>query len=227
FGQMHEGEMSTRLGMKGIPNLAEDVAVQRNLEILRYSGGRVHFQTVNTAKTVALIREAKAQGLRVTADVSIYQSMFSDADLVTFEPNYKVKPPFRGDEDREALIQGLKDGTIDAIVSNHQPQDFDAKFAEFDLAAFGMAGLQTFLPAMVKLSSELSWELLIDKITAGPERILSTSIDAWTIFDPSESWFYGEDSNKSLSANNPWFGTEVVGKVKYVFQQGKLIRTDD
>jgi dihydroorotase len=227
FGQMHEGEMSTRLGMKGIPNLAEDVAVQRNLEILRYSGGRVHFQTVNTAKAVALIREAKAQGLRVTADVSIYQLIFSDLDLETFEPNYKVKPPFRGEADRAALIEGLKDGTIDAIVSNHQPQDFDAKFAEFDLAAFGMAGLQTFLPAMVKLSVELSWELLIEKITAGPERILSASNDSWTIFDPSERWFYGEKSNKSLSANNPWFGTELVGKVKYVFQQGKLIRTDD
>lgn len=227
FGQMHEGEISTKLGMKGIPNLAEDVAIQRNLEILKYSGGRVHFQTVNTAKGVALIREAKAQGLKVTADVSIYQLIFSDADLVTFEPNYKVKPPFRGAEDRAALVEGLKDGTIDAIVSNHQPQDFDSKFAEFDLAAFGMAGLQTFLPALVKLSEELSWELLIEKITEGPERILSTSTPSWTIFDPTEKWVYGEKSNLSLSANNPWFGTEVIGKVKYVFQKGHLIKTDD
>lgn len=187
----------------------------------------MHFQTINTAKGVALIREAKGQGLNVTADVSIYQLIFSDADLVTFEPNYKVKPPFRGEEDRAALVEGLKDGTIDAIVSNHQPQDFDSKFAEFDLAAFGMAGLQTFLPAMVKLSDELSWELLIEKITEGPEKILSTSSPAWTIFDPAEKWIYGEKSNQSLSANNPWFGTEVTGKVKYVFQKGHLIKTDD
>ncbi|GAA0880790.1 dihydroorotase [Algoriphagus jejuensis] len=227
FGQMHEGLISTKLGMKGIPNLAEDVSIQRNLEILKYAGGRVHFQTVNTAKGVALIREAKAQGLAVTADVSIYQLVFSDADLVTFEPNYKVKPPFRGEEDKAALIEGLKDGTINAIVSNHQPQDFDSKFAEFDLAAFGMAGLQTFLPALVQLSEELPWELLIEKITNGPERILSTSNPTWTIFDPTEKWVFDEKSNKSLSANNPWFGTELIGKVKYVFQKGQLIKTDD
>ena len=227
FGQMHEGEISTKLGMKGIPNIAEDVAIQRNLEILKYAGGRVHIQTVNTAKGVAMIREAKAQGLKVTADVSIYQLIFTDADLMTFEPNYKVKPPFRGSEDRTALVEGLKDGTIDAIVSNHQPRDFDSKFAEFDLAAFGMAGLQTFLPAMVQLSDELSWELLIEKITEGPEKILSTSTPSWTIFDPAERWIYGENSNLSLSANNPWFGTEVTGKVKYVFQKGHLIKTDD
>lgn len=227
FGQMHEGEISTKLGMKGIPNLAEDVTIQRNLEILRYSGGRVHFQTVNTLKGVELIRKAKAEGLNVTADVSIYQLIFSDSDLVTFDPNYKVKPPFRGNEDRKAILKGLKDGTIDAIVSNHQPQDFDSKFAEFDLAAFGMAGLQTFLPALVKLSKELSWELLIQKITTGPEQVISASNDTWTIFDPTEKWAFNEKSNKSLSANNPWFGTELTGKVKFVFQKGQLIKIDD
>lgn len=227
FGQMHEGEISTKLGMKGIPNLAEDVAIQRNIEILRYSGGKVHFKTVNTAKGVDLIRKAKSEGLKVTADVSIYQLIFSDADLVSFDSNFKVKPPFRGSEDRKALIKGLKDGTIDAIVSNHQPQDFDSKFAEFDIAAFGMAGLQTFLPSMVKLAKELSWELLIEKVTTGPSQILSVSNSSWTIFDPEEKWVYGEKSNKSLSANNPWFGTELTGKVKYVIQKGQLIKIDD
>lgn len=227
FGQMHEGLVSTQLGMKGIPNLAEDVSIQRNLEILKYAGGRVHFQTLSTAKGVAMIREAKAQGLDVTADVSIYQLVFSDADLTSFDSNYKVKPPFRGAEDRAALIEGLKDGTIDAIVSNHQPQDFDSKFAEFDLAAFGMAGLQTFLPAMRKLADELSWGLLIDKVTEGPAKILSVGNYAWTIFDPEEKWGYDEKSNKSLSANSPWFGSELQGKVKYVFQKGQLIKTDD
>lgn len=226
FGQMHEGIVSTQLGMKGIPNLAEDVAVQRNLEILKYTGGRVHFQTLSTGKSVALIREAKTQGLNVTADVSIYQLLLSDADLTSFDSNYKVKPPFRGSVDRAALIEGLQDGTIDAIVSNHQPQDFDSKFAEFDLAAFGMAGLQTFLPAMVSLSDELGWELLVEKVTTGPTTILSTVNPSWTIFDPAEKWSYDEKSNRSLSANNPWFGKELVGKVKYVVQKGQLIKTD-
>lgn len=227
FGQMHEGEVSTKLGMKGIPNLAEDVAIQRNLEIIRYTGGRVHFQTLSTSKGVELIRQAKKEGLKVTADISIYQLIFKDEDLISFDSNLKVKPPFRGLSDRQALIEGLKDGTIDAIVSNHQPQDFDSKFAEFDLAVFGMAGLQTFLPAMVNLSEELGWELLIEKITSGPSTILGESSDCLTIFDPNEVWRYDEKSNKSLSANHPWFGRELKGKVKYVIQKGQLVDLDD
>jgi dihydroorotase len=224
---MHEGNTSTLLGMKGMPNLAEDVAIQRNLEIIRYAGGRVHFQTLSTAKGVDLLRKAKQEGLNVTADVSLYQLIFSDADLVTFDSNFKVKPPFRGNEDRIALIQGLKDGTIDALVSNHQPQDFDSKFAEFDLAAFGMAGLQTFLPAMVSLSEELGWGLLINKITKGPAAIIGTSEPSWTIFDPMGRWIYNERTNKSLSGNSPWFGTELQGRVKYVIQKGQLKRVNE
>ncbi len=227
FGQMHEGEVSTTLGMKGIPNLAEDVAIQRNLEIIRYTGGRVHFQTLSTAKGVDLIRKAKKEGLRVTADVSIYQLIFSDSDLISFDSNYKVKPPFREKKDRTALIEGLKDGTLDAIVSNHQPHDFDSKFAEFDLTSFGMAGLQTFLPAMVQLSEELGWGLLIDKITRGPEKILGVTDQSLTIFDPEERWVFNEKTNKSLSSNNPWFGKELRGKVKYVLQKSQLIKVDE
>lgn len=227
FGQMHEGEVSTKLGMKGIPNLAEDVAIQKNLEIIRYTGGRVHFQTLSTAKGVEMIRQAKKEGLAVTADVSIYQLIFSDQDLTSFDSNLKVKPPFRGIVDRTALIEGLKDGTIDAIVSNHQPQDFDSKFAEFDLAAFGMSGLQTFLPAMVALSDELGWPFLIEKITSGPSAIIGLPINSWTIFDPSESWIYNEKTNKSLSSNHPWFGQKLKGKVKYVLQKGQLVKLDD
>ena len=227
FGQMHEGDHSTRLGMKGIPNLAEDVAIQRNIEILKYSGGRLHFQTVSTAKGVELIRAAKKEGLNITCDVSIYQLIFTDQDLLDFNPDYKVKPPFRGEKDRSALIEGLKDGTIDAIVSNHQPQDYDSKFMEFDLAAFGMIGLQTFLPAMVKLESELSWEILIQKVTEAPRSIIQKKNDSWTIFDPNEKWTYSRKSNKSLSQNSPWFGQELTGKVKFVIQKGELIKIDE
>ncbi|MDA0315789.1 MAG: dihydroorotase [Bacteroidetes bacterium] len=227
FGQMHEGENSTKLGMKGIPSLAEFAAIQRNIEIVRYTGGKVHFQAVSTRESVALIRAAKAEGLKVSADVSIYQLIFKDGDLMDFDPNLKVKPPFRGDSDCQALIQGLKDGTIDALVSNHQPEDFDSKFMEFDLANFGMAGLQTFLPAMVILEKELGWELLIRKITSGPKSIIPQELtDSWTIFDPTQNWNYDHASNKSLSSNNPWFGTELTGRVKYVVQKGKLIQVN-
>ena len=228
FGKMHEGEVSTNLGLKGIPNISEDIAVQRNLEILRYTGGKVHFQTVSTRKAVDLIRMAKKEGLHVTADISIYQLIFSERDLVSFDPEYKVMPPFRGEDDRAALIEGLKDGTIDALVSNHQPQDYDSKFMEFDLASFGMSGLATFLPALVSLSQELGWGLLIEKITNGPKTVLGdTESESWTIFDPSEKWMYDRKSNPSLSSNSPWFGKELQGKVKFVIQKGKLLQFDE
>lgn len=227
FGHMHEGENSTMLGVKGIPNLAEDVAIQRNLEIIRYTGGRVHFQTINTAKGVNLIREAKAEGLNVTADISIYQLIFADGDLMDFDPNLKVLPPFRGDVDRAALIEGVKDGTIDAFVSNHQPEDRDSKFMEFDLANFGMVGLQAFLPALVLLEKELGWALLLEKITAGPKRILPHKLtQSWTIFDPEAVWTYDDKSNKSLSSNSPWYGKKLKGQVKYVIQKGQLIEAN-
>lgn len=227
FGHMHEGENSTMLGVKGIPNLAEDVAIQKNLEIIRYAGGRVHFQTINTAKGVNLIREAKREGMQVTADVSIYQLLFADSDLMDFDPNLKVLPPFRGDLDRLALIEGIKDGTIDAIVSNHQPEDRDSKFMEFDLANFGMVGLQTFLPALVVLEKEFGWHMLLEKITTGPNKILPhTLAQSWTIFDPEAVWTFDEKSNKSLSSNSPWYGKELKGQVKYVIQKGQLIQTN-
>lgn len=227
FGHMHEGDTSTMMGVKGIPNLAEDAAIQRNLEILRYAGGKLHFQTLNTAKSVDLIRQAKIDGLNVTADISIYQLLFEDKDLIDFESNLKVLPPFRGHEDRSALIVGLKDGTIDALVSNHQPQDLDSKFMEFDLASFGMVGLQTFLPAMVQLENELGWELMIQKLTAGPESILPQTLQkSWTIFDPTKKWDFDNKSNKSLASNSPWFGKELTGQVKYVIQKGQLLQVN-
>lgn len=227
FGQMHEGDVSTRIGMKGIPNLAEDVAVQRNLELLKYAGGKLHFQTLSSKTAVEKVREAKKNGLNVTADVSLYQLIFTDEDLKTFDSNLKVMPPFRSQEDRIAIIEGLKDGTIDAIVSNHQPQDFDAKHMEYDLAQFGMIGLQTFLPALVQLSEELGWPLLISKITDGAKKVLGvqeSDFDSLTVFAPEEEWTYDKKSNLSLSANHPWMGNRLKGKVKLVFNRGKLAK---
>ncbi|MCH6201086.1 dihydroorotase [Aquiflexum sp. LQ15W] len=227
FGQMHEGVTSTRLGMKGIPNLSEEVAVYRNLEILKYAGGRLHLQTISSKGSVDKIRQAKKDGLKVTADVSLYQLLFSDEDMVTFDTNLKVMPPFRGREDRDGLIEGLKDGTLDAIVSNHNPQDFDSKFMEFDLAAFGMSGLQTFLPGMAKLASELTWPLLISKITEGPAKVLgfdTSKMEDLTIFDPEENWVFDQKSNKSLSANMPWFNSTLKGKVKFVINRGRFVK---
>ena len=225
FGQMHEGVSSTMLGLKGIPDLAEEVAVQKNLEILRYTGGRLHFQTVSTSGALEHIRRAKQEGLAVTADVSIYQLLFTDDDLLDFDTRLKVLPPFRGKTQQEALIDALKDGTIDALVSNHIPHELDAKNMEFDHAPFGMAGLPTFIPALVKLSEKLTYPLLIDKLTNGPQAILGNQANEWdslTVFDPNKEWMFDEKSNASLAANNPYFNQSQKGKVKYLINQGKI-----
>lgn len=225
FGQMHEGLTSTRIGLKGIPSMAEEVAVKKNIDILKYTGGSIHFQTVSTSGVVKAIREAKEAGLKVTCDVSLYQLLFSDRDLISFDTNLKVMPPFRGEDDREALIEGLKDGTIDAVVSNHQPLEVDTKHMEFDLASFGMAGLSTFLPGMVQLVNELGWPLLIDRVTKGPSKVLRQRTSrpiSLTIFDPEEEWLYDRSTNPSLSYNSPWFNKKLKGRVKYVLNHGKF-----
>ncbi|WP_375583516.1 dihydroorotase [Cyclobacterium xiamenense] len=225
FGHMHEGLASTRLGLKGIPDLAEEVAVQKNLEILRYTGGRLHFQTVSTRGALEQIRKAKGEGLAVTADVSIYQLLFFDKDLWEFDTRLKVMPPFRGVSQREALIEGLKDGTIDALVSNHVPQDGDAKNREFDLAPFGMSGLPAFVPALVTLSEELGYPLLISKLTRGPQQVLGQAGEDWTsltVFDPDEAWELNEVTNASMAENNPYWGQSVKGRVKYLVNNGKM-----
>ncbi|NHE59356.1 dihydroorotase [Cyclobacterium plantarum] len=224
FGQMHEGIVSTRLGLKGIPDLAEEVAVQKNLEILRYTGGRLHFQTVSTRGALQQIRQAKAEGLAVTADISIYQLLFTDEDLLEFDTCLKVMPPFRGKAQREALLEGLKDGTIDALVSNHVPHDNDAKNMEFDLSPFGMSGLPTFVPALVSLEEELGYPLLISKLCSGPQKVLGKEETAWdtlTVFDPEATWTLDHNSNASLAENSPFWGKELKGKVKYLINREK------
>lgn len=230
YGQMHEGVSSTLLGLKGIPPLAEEIAIQKNLSILRYSGGNLHFQTISTASAVNLIRLAKAEGLHVTADVSLYQLLFLDKDLFEFNTSLKVMPPFRAQEDRDALIEGLRDGTIDALVSNHIPQDFDSKHMEFDLAPFGMTGIQTFAAGLTLLKKELGWPLLIEKITTGPARVIKENIDpvsTMTIFDPSATWTLDGFSNVSLSQNSPWLHTTLTGKVRYVVNGPKMLEVNE
>lgn len=230
FGQMHEGLTSTQMGLKGIPSMAEEVAVKKNIDILKYTAGSLHFQTISTAGVVNAIRDAKAAGLMVTCDVSLYQLLFSDEDLIDFNTNFKVMPPFRSGADRQALVEGLKDGTIDAIVSNHRPLEVDAKHMEFDLASFGTAGLSTFLPGMVLLEEELGWPLLVDKVTKGPSKVLrqnKTNFTSLTIFDPEEKWFYDHRTNPSLSHNSPWFNTQLKGRVKYVINNGKFEQVNE
>lgn len=233
FGQMHEGEVSTLLGMRGIPSIAEELMIMRDLKLLEYVGIKsavplLHFSTVSTANAVALIRRAKAQGLPVSCDIAAHQIAFEDSLLTNFDTNYKVNPPFRKKEDIEALWDGLADGTIDAIVSDHNPQDEESKNLEFDLAEFGIIGLETAFAVVNTYNTQLSIEQIVDTFTHRPRMILrlpehtiSEGHSAnLTIFNPDKEWVYSE--TRSLSKNSPFLGNRLKGKALYVINRNKV-----
>jgi dihydroorotase len=229
FGQMHEGVNSTSLGLKGMPRIAEEVAVRKNLELLGYAGGRLHFSKISTAKTVAMIRSAKKKGLNVTCDITGFQALLDDSLLEDFDTYYKVNPPLREKSDNERLIKGLEDGTIDVLTSGHLPQDDESKLLEFDQAEFGMINLQTFASQLSTLSKSVDMDVLIEAITTAPRTILKMEIPKieveekanLTLFDPNCEWVFDEKSNFSKSKNSPWLGKELKGKAVAVFNNTK------
>lgn len=234
FGQMNEGINSTSLGLKGIPRIAEEVATRKNLELLEYANGRLHFARVSTSKTIDMIRAAKKKGLKVTCDITGYQALLDDSLLSDFDTNYKLNPPLREKSDSEALIKGLKDGTVDILTSGHLPQDDESKLLEFDQADFGMINLQTFASQITSLSKSIDIDILIEKITSAPRRILQLEIPKievdekanLTLFNPHATWTFSEKENLSKSKNSPWLGKELKGKAVAVFNNGK-IKSDD
>ncbi|QHL87714.1 amidohydrolase family protein [Nibribacter ruber] len=221
-GQMHEGLASTRLGLKGIPSLAEDSQVIRDLQILEYAPGRLHFSQISTASAVEAIRNGKKKGLAISCDVASYQCAFIDASIVPFDSNYKVSPPFRGEEDRLAILEGLADGTIDALVSAHTPLETEAKQLEFDDAHPGIINSQTsFSIANETLSGKLTIQQLIYKLTYGPRIILQLPVPSFeegsianlTLFHPDKEWEFNQSNNASLSNNSPFLGKKLKGLV--------------
>ena len=228
FGVMNEGVNSALVGMKGIPAVAEEGAVARDLKILEYTGGKIHLSNISTAKAVVLIRKAKKKGLNVTCDVAIHQLIYTDDNILDFEANYKVDPPLRTKKDIKALIKGLNDGTIDAIVSGHQPQDEESKKLEYDHASNGMNNMQVLLPMLNMIASEVPMALLIEKLTSGPRAILGFtnpiiekgSLANITLFHPTQKWTFDTKTNQSKAVNSPLFGQEVSGKVLAVFNNG-------
>lgn len=231
FGTMHEGIMSTSLGMKGMPELAEEIMIDRDLELLKYAGGKIHFSLISSAGAVRRIRDAKAQGLNVTADVGIHYLIFTDEHLSDFDTNFKVNPPFRKEADRQALIEGVLDGTIDVIVSDHQPHDQESKQLEFDLADFGVIGLQTFYPALLKAFGDRA-ESQLEKITIAPRKILGLEIPMikegeranLTLFSPALEWKYNAATNQSKSVASPFINQSLKGKVVGIVNNGNLIQ---
>lgn len=228
FGQMHEGINSTKLGLKGMPRVAEEISVTKHLELLAYAGGCLHLSRISTAKTVDLIKAAKRK-LRVTCDITAYQALLDDSMLHDFDTNLKVNPPLRERADNEALLKALKDGTIDVICSGHLPGDDESKNVEFDQADFGMINLQTFGANLTSLSKFVDWNSLIEKVTIGPRRVLQREIPRieveekanLTLFAPLHKWVLDEKTNCSHAKNSPWFGKEVTGKAIAVFNNNK------
>lgn len=235
FGQMHEGVSSTLLGMKGMPVLAEEMMLSRDLKLLEYAmdkntspattGPWLHISLISSAVAVELVRQAKAKGLPVTCDIAAHQLAFEDTDLMGFDTNLKVNPPFRNSAEKEALLQGLADGTIDAVVSDHSPHDEESKNLEFDHADFGITGLETLFSTLLKYS-KLPLEVIVEKLTTNPRSILrqpTLQIEEGaeanlTFFNPAEEWKF--DRSYSKSKNTPFLGETLPGKVVGVMNQG-------
>ncbi|MBK0402146.1 dihydroorotase [Adhaeribacter sp. BT258] len=233
-GQMHEGLVSTRLGLKGMPALAEELHLTRDLELLAFNGGKLHVPFISSAKSVEKIREAKAKGMQVTCGVATYQLAFTDEQIIPFDTNYKVNPPLRSAADRKALIEGLLDGTIDVLVSGHKPEDVENKKLEFDHAAFGMINLETAFSVARTFARELPLEVILEKIITNPRKILNLpqpeikeNSDAnLTFFKPDGTWVYAENKVRSKSKNSPFIGMELTGKVFGTVHKGQFTRNE-
>lgn len=226
--QMNEGEVSTYLGMKGVPNLAESLMVSRDLYLAEYNDAAIHFTTISTQESVELIKKAKAKGQAVTCDVAAHNLVFSDDELTGFDSNFKVSPPLRTKKDIKALLKGLKEGVIDAVVSQHTPHEIEFKAVEFQIAANGMTGLQTVLPMLV--AAGLNDEQIVEKLTVGPRRVVGVEVPALevgqpaniVVFDRDKKWTFDKTANKSKGQNNAWFGRELTGKALFVFNNNQL-----
>lgn len=220
-GQMHEGEVSTTLGLPGIPAMAEELMVQRDLQLLEYAESRLHLANLSTAGAVQMVREARKKGLAVTASVSVMNLAFDDAAVNTFDAHYKLMPPLRSREDREALREGLLDGTIGAISSNHHPLEEELKKKEFSYAEFGATGLEV-LYAVCKtcVGGWLTDELIVEKLAFGPRRIFGLPLPPLeegqpadlTVFSPVQQWAYSRDQVLSRSFNSPFIEKQLTGR---------------
>ncbi|NQT25965.1 dihydroorotase [candidate division KSB1 bacterium] len=233
-GHMNEGFVSTQLGLKGIPPISEDIAVARNVLIAEYVGKPVHIAHVSTAGSVRIIREAKSRGVPVTAETCPHYLIFTDEMVKTFDPNkYKMNPPLRTEADRLALLDGLKDGTIDAIATDHAPHTIDDKDCEFDVAAFGIIGLETSIGSVLShlvQNGKFKLPKIIELMSVNPRKILGLDpieIKAGaranlTVFDPKAEWTVDPTQFKSKGRNTPFDGETFTGKAVAVLNKGMV-----
>jgi dihydroorotase len=234
-GVMHEGLTSTRLGLKGIPGAAEDVMVLRDLSLLELTGGRLHVQHVSTQGAVRAIREAKKRGLPVTAEVTPHHLALTDEDVGTsgYSTDFKMAPPLRGAEDVKALREGLADGTIDAVATDHAPHSPVEKELEFDAAMNGIVGLETAFSVCLELVRKgvLPDRRLVEALTVGPARAFGLAAGTLTrgaaadlaVLDPVAEWVVEPAKLYSKSKNTPWKGKRLVGRCTYTVVGGRIV----
>ena len=231
----HEGIVSLRLGLRGSPRVSEELGVSRAVLMAESTGARVHLQSLSASGSVEILRRAKERGVHITADVTPHHLAFNDAVLSDYNPDFKVSPPIREESDRMALAEGLLDGTIDSISSAHEPYLRHEKDMEFDLAPFGVIGLETALPACLNSFVEEGpgdYAALISALSSKPAAILGLEkgrlspgdIADITIFDPNQAWTVESESLERLSFNTPWAGKELLGRVTHLVVAGKVVR---
>ena len=232
-GCVHEGAFATRYGLPSIPEAAETIALAQCLELVELTGCRVHFGQLSCKRSVIKIHQAKKYGLQVSADVAIHQLHLTENDIIPFNSNYHVLPPFRTETDKQYLRQGLASGSINSICSNHQPHDLDAKLAAFPETEPGIAALETLLPLMLKLVEEgiITMQQGIASLSENPARVLGIKSGALTkgfaadicVFDPQMTWQVNSDNWKSQGVNTPFWGQTFKGRVTHTLQAGKII----
>jgi len=221
-GLMHEGETSTFLGLEGIPSLSEELFVSRDIAINKYNSGRLHFNIISSKGSIEQIKKAKSEKNDISCGTSIYHLIFDDTMLKDFNSDFKILPPLRSNEDRNSLLEAVKDGTIDVITSFHKAHEKEITEVEFSQAPFGCIGTQLAFPlALTYLKDYLGLEQIVQSMSINPRSILKTEIPIIkeghsaeiTLFDPDKKWIFNKESNKSLSENTPLINTEFTGMV--------------
>lgn len=227
-GFVNESENTTRLGLNSIPNLSEELQIARDLALLEYTGGKLHIPTISTSKSVQLIKEAKKKGLDISCSVAAHHIFLTDKEIQSFDTNFKVKPPLRSDKDVKSLIKGLKDGTIDMLVSDHNPIDVENKNVEFENGFFGTIGMETlFGSARQKLEIEEIISCLTDKPKKRfdlPVSAIENNIKAnLTLFDPDMEYVFEDKNILSKSKNSAFLGKSLKGKIYGIISNNKLV----
>jgi dihydroorotase len=232
-GCAHEGAVATRYGLPGIPEAAETIALAQCLELVELTGCRVHFGQLSCQRSVLKIEQAKKEGLQVSADVAIHHLHLSENDMIPFDSAYHVLPPFRSETDKQSLRQGLANGIINCLCSDHQPHDVDAKLGAFPETEPGISALETLLPLMLKLVDEQALTLSqgIARLTSDPAQVIRLNSGALTpgfaadicIFNPERFWQVNDENWKSQGVNTPYWEQTLKGRVTHTLQGGKSI----